>query len=149
MTSCQSRAFSHFVSVHTNININVPLCHGFFTGVLCAHLCFGLGIRILNIFGFRCAIKVENNNKLLTFVQNFSQTFSCQIGAKKKGFAGHEPNALKLVRFLNPPNDPGSITNNFRDHSHALDDAGIALAQSGGVRHDQVGRTLVALIRTC
>ena len=85
-------------------------------------------------------------DEMLTFVQNFSQTFSCQIGAEKKCFASHEPNALKLVRFLDPPNDPGSITNNFCDHSNALDNAGIGLAQSGGVRHDQVGRTLVALI---
>jgi hypothetical protein len=70
-----------------------------------------------------------NQLSSLTFVQNFCKIFSRQICSKKKCFAGHEPNALKLIVLLDPPNNSGPITHDFCNHPNALDHARIALAQ--------------------
>ena len=67
----------------------------------------------------------------LTFVQNFGQVLSGKVCSEEESFAGHEPNALKLVRLLDPPDDPGTIAHNLGNHPDALNETRIRLTGPG------------------
>jgi hypothetical protein len=73
----------------------------------------------------------ENHYRTFTFAQNFRQILSGQIGAEEESLAGHEPDALKLVGLLQPPNDAGTLRHDLGNHAYALYETGITLAQPG------------------
>ena len=73
-------------------------------------------------------------------MQNFGQVLSGKVCPEEESFAGHEPNALKLVGPLHPPDHPGTVAHNLGNHANALNETRVRLAEPGSRNKTSLGR---------